>query len=540
MYTSAQDPLRRPLGLLEISPAWGNLVAKVAATDRSRPPILLICGPQSSGKSTISRYILNYMLSKATERRRRSKGSFTDDGVALLDLDPGQPEFSPPGELSLVHLRAPIFGPPFTHPIVFSESGCHLVRAHHLGAMTPKDDPDHYLACAFDLMRQYRRLLQSYPTCPLVINCSGWAFGSGLEVLTELILKLGSTGVIYMSETGPAEVVDNLSDATRRAKIPFHKLPSQPIEYTTRSSPDLRAMQSLSYFHLATPKAGHLRWNDNPITSMAPWVVSYAGTNQGIAGIMVLGDRQDPEFLSQLLNGSLVGVVAIEDYSAIPTPQHGNVGHEEDSCNNGTIYQYRGSISDEEEQDMCGRRLLLPALLEEHDNVDETDRSDPINENGDDHPSVSRTIDENLPYILSGEGTSTGLDPTKSHSLGLALVRGVDKKCQTLHLVTPIPEATIQAIQKSNSKIVLVRGRLDTPSWAYQEEYWAAAAAEKRQDGSEEGEVSEGVGKARKWERGVPWVRLLEGQEGKGRGQKVWRVRRNLRLRGGSDDGMSD
>jgi len=520
--------------------------------------MIMVCGPKSSGKSTFSRHTLNYMLSKAVQRRRQSKGITRDDGVALLDLDPGQPEFSPPGELSLVHLGAPILGPPFTHPIVGSMSGNLLIRSHHVAANSPRDDPDHYVACALDLIRHYRRLLQSYPTCALVINCSGWILGSGLEVLTELIHKLGITDVVYMSETGPAEVVEELVDATKKARKPFYKLPSQPSEYMTRSAADLRAMQTLSYFHTRETEEAHLKWVDAPLTSMAPWIVSYAGPNRGVFGIMVLGERQDPEFLAQLLDGSLVGVVAIEDYSAIPRQYQDHINYEESlgspetqsdgsdivRRNNGAIYQYRDSMSNRygyEDEGVSTARLLLPALPIEHPGHDERDQESPLQESGEDHPSIFRTVNEYLPYLFSGNGTSTPLDPAKSHSLGLALIRGIDKKSKTLQLITPIPDSTIQAIQKSNTKIVLVRGKLDTPSWAYQEEYWAAAAAEKRQMHREEGELTEDREKDRIWEGDVPWVRLLHGREGKGRGEKVWRVRRNLKLRDpGSEDGMSD
>ncbi|KAI9876625.1 MAG: Polynucleotide 5'-hydroxyl-kinase grc3 [Pleopsidium flavum] len=558
MYTSAQDPRKRPLRLLEISSPWGSLVNKLSSTDSNRLPIIMVCGPKSSGKSTFSRHTLNYMLSKAAQRQRQSKGIIRDDGVALLDLDPGQPEFSPPGELSLVHLHSPVFGPPFTHPIVGSMSGNHLVRAHHVAAISPKDDPDHYVACALDLKGQYRRLLHSHPTCPLVINCSGWILGSGLEILTELIHKLGVSDVVYMSDTGPAEVVDELIDATGKAQKPFYRLPSQPLEFMTRSAADLRAMQSLSYFHTKETKEAHLKWDDTPITNMAPWIVRYAGSYQGICGIMVLGERQDPDFLAQLLDGSLVGVVAIEDYSAIPGQHQHHISREEDlespetqsdgsetlRCEKGAIYQYRDLASNGyhfEDENPSTRLLLPPASSIKGLDYDETEQRLALQESDEDHPSILRTVNEDLPYLFSGQGTCMPLDPAKSHSLGLALIRGIDKKSKTLHLVSPIPETTIRSLQENKTKIVLVRGKLDTPSWAYQEEYCAAAAAEKRQDQGEEGELLEERGKPRLWEGDVPWVRLLQGQEGKGRGEKVWRVRRNLMSRDPhSDGGLSD
>lgn len=525
----------------------------------------MVCGPKGAGKSTFGRMTLNSLLSKAGQRRRQSRGTI-DEGVALLDLDPGQPEFSPPGELSLVHLRTFVFGPPFTHPVAGSMYGNQLIRAHHVAAISPKDDPDHYMACALDLMKHYRRLLLRYPNCPAVVNCSGWVYGSGLEVLTELILKLGITDVVYMSGAGQPEVVDELLSATRKARVPFHTLPSQPSEFTIRSASDLRAMQSLSYFHLAPPTNGHLSWDHRPITSMIPWTVRYAGPDQGILGVMLLGERQDPDCLAEILNGALVGVVVVEDEAAIPalgqeyitdardpeSLENGSDGAESPCRNTGAIYQFRDFVNDEEDSDVEDMHTsMLPLLsspidLQDFDNMEQDNLQAEITT---DHPSVVRTQNEDLPYLFSGAGTCTPLNPKISHSLGVALVRGIDKQSKTLHLITPIPDSTIAGFQKHKTKIVLVKGKLDTPAWAYQEEYCAATAAEQQRTGtdgrdaverSENVELLEARSRPSTWEGGVPWVKILNGPEARGHAAKVWRVRRDLRFPANSDDGMSD
>ena len=565
MYDSAQDPLKRPLQPLVISASWRSLYTRFSAMPL---PIVMVCGPKASGKSTFSRLTLNCLLSKSLQRRKQTNSTAKDEGVALLDLDPGQPEFSPPGELSLTYLRTFNFGPQFTHPVVDSKSGNRLLRAHHIAAISPRDDPDHYLACALDLMKHYRRLLHTNPTCPLVINCSGWILGSGLEILTELILKLAITDVVYMSDSGPPEVVNELKSATNRARVSLHTLPSQPSEFVTRSAADLRVMQTLSYFHLATPRGDHLSWDHKPITNITPWVVRYGGPNQGILGIMVLGERQDLECLVHLLDGTLVGVVAIEDNSAVPGQHQDCIGgkalvsletpndcDESPEQNKSRIYQFPDFSDNEDDLKAEGNDtpwLPPPSSPTDSQHLDEEiDPGTHSERSITDHPSVTRTPNEDLPYLFSGHGTCTPLDPQKSHSLGLALIRGIDKASKTLHLITPIPPSTIQALLKNKTKIVLVKGKLDTPAWAYQEEYCAAAAAEKRRMGTEdadstavgmeEGELSEGKARPRMWEGGVPWVRLLNGPEGRGRGERMWRVRRNLKVREMvSDDGMSD
>ncbi|EHL02775.1 putative Polynucleotide 5'-hydroxyl-kinase grc3 [Glarea lozoyensis 74030] len=143
--------------------------------------------------------------------------------VAILDLDPGQPEFSLPGQLSLIHLREPNFGPPFSHPRASKKSN--IIRSHAIAAVSPSMDPNLYTACAIDLYTHYRILVQKFPECPLIINTPGWVLGTGLEILVELISKIHPTEVIYMSEDGPREVVDSLKESA--GSTPVYTLPSQ-------------------------------------------------------------------------------------------------------------------------------------------------------------------------------------------------------------------------------------------------------------------------------------------------------------------------
>ena len=63
---------------------------------------LLVCGPVDVGKSTLSRYLVNYLLNRWPV-------------VCYIDLDVGQSEFTVPGVVSLHLLSEPVLGPPMTH-----------------------------------------------------------------------------------------------------------------------------------------------------------------------------------------------------------------------------------------------------------------------------------------------------------------------------------------------------------------------------------------------------------------------------------------
>ncbi|KAL3436527.1 polynucleotide 5'-hydroxyl-kinase grc3 [Aspergillus tetrazonus] len=448
LHTSADDPLKRHLRPLHLEKQWSAAI-KVLSQRAGRLQVL-ICGPKASGKSTFGRYLLNHLLSPAPQPESNYANT---DGVAFLDLDPGQPEFLPMGQVYLAHLRSPVFGPPFTHPSLNNEREGTIIRAHHIGATSPKEDPDHYVLAATNLMEQYRTLLATYPQCPLIINYPGWIFGLGLEVATYLIQSLGLSDVVYMSEKGPAEVVEPLSQAASLARVPLTILPSQPTEFVSRSSAQLRSMQMQSYFHMAQPAgANHPTWLENPVSKNRPFRVRYAGENRGVHGIMTLDSQIMPDLLCESLEGALVGVVAIESPNALPTSSS-NVPpvNEEEATSNGD------DDVDMENETENNRNAMISHLT-----------------------TLTISTKESLPYITSGPGTSTPLHPSSSSMLGLALIRSINPDTQTLDLVTPIPSTRLVQSLEQGHALVLVRGVLDNPNWAVAEEYYAARAEERR------------------------------------------------------------
>src|SRR5262245_14356385 len=109
----------------------------------------MTCGPKASGKSTFNKYLFNHLLSASPSQDIAHPGQ---DGVAFLDLDPGQPEFSPMGHVYLAHLCSPVFGPSFSHPTPDHGS---TIRSHYIGSTSPRDNPDHYVTAAMDLIEHY-------------------------------------------------------------------------------------------------------------------------------------------------------------------------------------------------------------------------------------------------------------------------------------------------------------------------------------------------------------------------------------------------
>ncbi|RAK77190.1 putative RNA processing protein Grc3 [Aspergillus fijiensis CBS 313.89] len=550
LYTSADDALKRHLRPLHLEKQWSSAIKSLS--QRGGRLRTLICGPKASGKSTFSRYLLNHLLSPAPQTESSYRNT---DGVAFLDLDPGQPEFSPMGQVYLAHLRSPVFGPPFSHPSLDDSRNGTIIRAHHIGASSPKEDPDHYVLAAKDLMDRYRSLLASYPQCPLIINYPGWIFGLGLEVATYLVSSLGLSDVVYMSEKGPAEVIEPLGQAAAQAKVPLTILPSQPTDFVSRSSAQLRSMQMQSYFHRTQPSdMENPLWLEQPLSHMQPFQVHYSGPNQDIQGVMVMGSQIHPDLLSEVLDGSLVAVVAVESPNAL---LGGNSTPEFTTTTNTSVLPADASdaasdisMADDDNNNKRPSNNLNPAPPATLTT------------------NITFTAHESLPYLFAGSGSSNPLDPRKSHSLGLALVRSIDPAAHTIDLVTPIPSSQIEQARQQGHSLVLVRGLLDNPNWAISEEYYAARSAQKRHRDALEKLAKRNGGKAvndkdaaaearsqqrvaellkdrvRRASTNVPWMTVIEdprsrqaegGAAGTPREKGLWKLRKKAYAGSGSE-----
>ncbi|OAL75250.1 hypothetical protein A7D00_0848 [Trichophyton violaceum] len=473
MGSSVEDPFKRHIRPLHLDKKWSSMIQRLSQRDRDLN--VLTCGPGGSGKSTFNRYLLNHLLSlqpeKADNKARHG------DGVLFLDLDPGQPEYSPIGHVYLAHIRSPTLGPPLSHPVLCPEDGS-IIRAHHIGSSSPKDDSKHYVQCTMNLLRYYHTSMhETYSRCPLIINYPGWIFGQGLEILTRFLEALRLSDVVYMSETGPEEVAGPLKSVASQSRIPFWTLPSQPTEYATRSRGQLRQMQMLSYFHMQESRhptnafvyeersSTSVHWSATPLCHTRAVKVNYSGSSQGILGVMIAGFPYDKEHILDLLDGAIVAVVAIEHADAFkPVPDDVEsidmlFRAEEDS----------GSEDAAEEVEGDTEEATLPAAAAATKRQALAERL---------QPHLHRTK-EDIPYLFSGNGTCAHLNPQHSHSLGLALVRGIDTSSQALELIMPIRSAAVRDALERGHQIVLVRGHLDNPDWALTEEYFAAKWAHK-------------------------------------------------------------
>lgn len=527
---------------------------KLLTEKRRQPPAVMICGPKGSGKSTFARILTNAVLTRSASTSRNDDLSM--DGVALLDLDPGQPEFSPPGDLSLVHLKNCYFGPPFTHPMILGNEGDRVIRAHHYGFLSSRENSEHYMSCIRDLVKHYRALRQQHSSCPLVVNCAGWTQGAGLDLLRDLIRSQGISDIVYTSTRGPREVVEALAEAAKIASSALHTLSSHETGMAMRSSAALRSMQTLSYFHLAEPESGRLRWDQTAITEQRPLVVPWSGVEQGLFAVVVLHEGLDANLLFAALNGCCVGLVAIEDDHALPnyrTPRgktevpdkHGDQirqgaeqEHEMPSLTPGPPVEV--SLTPTIDSAITIEKPACSISEPERASCSELDEPDPdevgLSKGLSPYSGVSRNS-EDMPYIKFDGRGRTYIDPARSHALGQALVRGIDLEAKCFHLLTPVSAETFQRCSQQRTRIVMVRGKLDPPDWAFREEYERGAAF-RRKVRKEDPEAADRwkAHDLRQWADRTPYVNSIDEPRLNSVSAKVWRVRTDMKPRASGHD----
>jgi len=232
--------------------------------------------------------------------------------VAWLDLDPGQPEFSPAGQLSLVHVRTPILGPSFSHTSAEDTPAVRIVRAHALGALSPNENPEYFMRCAVELLVYYDTHLS---TCSsgLIINCPGWVVGAAFEVMAQLIKKILPSDIVCMSAAdSPFAIAIRLAAGSIPMRLLLPALRGSSAG--GRTSAELRVMQYMAYFHQRPPD-GHLRWCSTLIDRAPPWRLSFGKSKNDLLGVHFMGEHPHPQFLETVLVGALVAVCIIDSDS---------------------------------------------------------------------------------------------------------------------------------------------------------------------------------------------------------------------------------
>ena len=229
LVNNIESKTERRNGITFISDPWRNTADKIvefifanalkgAATSQLNHNRILICGAKGTGKSTFLRYMANRMLSASLPNRSLLPNS-RKQYVAILDLDSGQPELSPPGLLTLSIISKPIVSDPPMHLVSNGkgENGVveHVVASYFFGDVTSKSDPDTYIHMANKLICKYQEFIASggdeYKTIPLLVNTDGWVKGLGFEILSAIVGICNPAHIVQILGNTKAKMFDMTS-----------------------------------------------------------------------------------------------------------------------------------------------------------------------------------------------------------------------------------------------------------------------------------------------------------------------------------------
>lgn len=394
---------------------WGAFAHNISVEEKAQPSQICVIGAQGVGKSTFCQTIANYLLT-VPARAEDYTSSYRSRGatVCWLDLDSGQPEFSPPGQISLIHMSKPLFGPSFTHAHVDEFTENRLVRAHSIGSTSAYEEVEFYLSCIEDLHRRYQALLKTHPKCTLIVNFPGWSAKRYTTELTLRVLEIlrTRTDVVVIGNSPLYQYwgLEKLVDIIKPARL--HCLQSgKPDAAVGKNSVTSREMQTTSYVHSVRVSESDTCWLATPIEDQAPWILQYAGDNRNILGISTQYTHPTtPDLLDAILRKWIVGLCIVEDQTEVDYASQ----------------------------------------------------------------SLQRTEAENLPYWPMHKSAPVyHPTPANSRLLGWAYVAEINPENQTIALVTPLSQhARYQALKKTKNglpRLVLIRGQTDPPDWVYLE-----------------------------------------------------------------------
>ena len=160
--------------------AAGDTVRQLSRDPKGPPAVIAFVGPKGVGKSTFARYVANLLLIDYQK-------------VGFLDIDPGQPERTAPGLISVTTLQTPLLGPPALRLSggEFLGSGEKPFYQKFIGDYSPESDIDAYVdACVECLDKWLEKMKEERSTNrteALLINCNGWVKGAGLEALAKFL-----------------------------------------------------------------------------------------------------------------------------------------------------------------------------------------------------------------------------------------------------------------------------------------------------------------------------------------------------------------
>ncbi|KAH3668345.1 hypothetical protein OGAPHI_002099 [Ogataea philodendri] len=271
--------------------ALNGLVEDAEASQSIR---VLVIGGKNTGKSTFLRLLLDQILSREL-------------GITkLLDIDPGQPEYSLPDSISLTSHENPI------HGVYFPFTRKTTTEARFIGFNSPQRQPLQYISQLKQLAEQV-----NMDSDLLLINSPGWIKGFGIEILKELTATVNPTHLVYLSHGRDDD--NELLNSLKYEKLVFvPAFTSRGYDIVRYSPTQIRNFRFLSYFHYNYQEK---RFDFEPLLAKSPYKVSYIDTGKrdkilsfsGLTGVFFLDSANiNQQDLIECLETQIVAIFELE------------------------------------------------------------------------------------------------------------------------------------------------------------------------------------------------------------------------------------
>ncbi|KAJ1018150.1 hypothetical protein NDA16_005016 [Ustilago loliicola] len=490
----------------------------VSALSAARHPqeesvVALIRGSKKVGKSTLGRMALERLL---------SLGALIGGKVAYLELDLGQSDFGPPGMVTLhvfdiadkvqnrtqqaqdgepegaeqvesgtqnghkaasdsshhedieIPARGCItLGPGWCQPRV-------PVRAHFIGDVSPRDDPESYIAAVHDLIEYFRAEIQpSLPDAsgeqkrvPLIINTQGWIKGLGADLASRLEPVLRPTHIFDVIPRGSPDPVPP------PARGPAWLDADGAI---ADSGPEIVTLESVSQLEFVQGAFGQHGSNGNYQNGVDEENGGGSKGKADRAGKGGDGGSTPPCYVTEVgsklapAESRLLNVMSYLYAQKLAPASHGNAFKTRGTWDFSEPLVYRrplfidvasglqagirvlalGSSVPDSLKLMAFNSSIVGIVVADH--IEEDDPA--IEEEGNPASIWKQAFNRAAKLTHSGPGLST-------RCAGLGIVRSIDPASGQIHLLTPLDPTFLQEIQQSRCRIGLVKGALELPVWA--------------------------------------------------------------------------
>ncbi|KAJ9475424.1 hypothetical protein PHBOTO_005488 [Pseudozyma hubeiensis] len=466
--------------------------------------VALVRGNKKVGKSTLSRMALERLL---------SIGKAVGGKVAYLELDLGQSDFGPPGMVALhvlaltdnarakaaqeeidpihqiestrqeasetEHTEA-VTSSDFSHgahsSITLGPGWCQPrvpARAHFVGDVSPRDDPESYVAAVLDLIEYFRAQVQPgdpnedgvSQRVPLVINTQGWIKGLGADLAARIEPMLRPT---HIFDVVPRGSPDPLPAPTRGQ--PWLDAEGDILG----SGPEIVTLESVSQLEFVQGSFGN---GDKRTTAGDGQLYGTSRTNDEVQGpgdggstppryVTEVGSRLAPAE-SRLLN--MMSYLYATQLSPGRTGDSSQIQGSWDFVE--PLVHRRPLVVDVAQGLKAGIRVLalgssvpdslkLMALNSSIVAIVVTDATSQVAEVQEHHGPWTAAFHRAAEIVSSGLALS-------SRCVGLGIVRSIDAESGRVHLLTPLDPAFLHEIQSTTGVgIGLVKGALELPVWA--------------------------------------------------------------------------